>query len=469
LRLITEALWSDDRDVCDDALKELARLEDEKLAAGDIDGWLAYLWQESMILERLGRRAETLTLLERISAERDKLAESAPSAHERAGVSSSFRDLAPRMAVLRLRHGAGTDAVFAAIESGKCRWLADSARGKPQELSEFRESVAEERVHYLTYAVGSDATAAVLVLGRGDPLAREIPIGRDAIVRTANEMVNLWKFGAALATNLAEQLGQLTNWLPSPTPDGLMRPGDVLIVSPHGALHSIPIHAMPASDGSPLAPRLAVVRAHGAVLVGRTAVSSAQPVSSGLALHATAENERQRDRRAASFGNIVRDLKDIFPCEVLEGVNADFASLRVALRRRQAIHLFAHGDALAAAPYSRSGILFPSRGILPTLGWRAFYTDNLISPERIASTDFSGALAGSHVTLQVWPRASEPEGRRHRTGVESSSFGRRQRPFDPLACRLWHQHGILQKFLSLLARIRVDSSRSVETLRAIVD
>jgi hypothetical protein len=401
LRTTTEGLESNDPQASNAALEELSRLQNEELAARDADGWLSYAWVKSLILERQGKLEAALEVLADISATRDVLAEGAESAQGRAGLSSSFKDLPSRTAALRLRTGSGIEAAFEDIESGKARWLADTIRSDAPRLAVFRERTAAERIHYLTFAVGSDVSVAVFVPASGDPTAAEIPIGRDEIARAAEDMTYRRQFRAGLVANLADRLGRLTAWLPAPTVDGAIRPGDVLIMAPHGPLHSIPLHALPARDGLPLAPRLAVVRTHGAALIMRTAATKVSLPSSSVLLCSLVTDEPQRARRAESFARLVCELASFLPCRVLDGIEADFANLHAQLRPSQAVHLFAHGDATSNAPYTRSGLLLPSGGQLSKRGWKSFLTDHLLSPERIAKTDWKNCLEGTHITLQA--------------------------------------------------------------------
>jgi len=401
LRTANDALGSTDEAACNEALADLAHLKRRAEAARDIDGWLSHTWLESLVLEKHGRLGAALETLDALSKTRDELARGAGSATERAGLSSSFGDLALRRAMLRLRLGAEPEAAFDAIENGKGRWISEGLPSETLTVLQLRSSYAGERIHYLTYAVGSEATVAVFVPAEGEPSATEIPIGRAEIGRVATELLYRPGFRAAIAANLADRLGLLTAWLPAPSDGGMVRPGDTLIIAPHGPLHSIPMHVLPASDGLPLAPRLAVARTHGAALVARGTGADVRRPSTAVALRALVQGETQLVRRAAGFQSLVDDLAGLLPCTVLGGASADYERLRATLRPGQVVHLFAHGDATANAPYSRSGLLLPSGGRLPMRGWDAFQTDHLVSPERINGTTFAGALAGSHITLQA--------------------------------------------------------------------
>jgi CHAT domain-containing protein len=288
------------------------------------------------------------------------------------------------------------------LEWGKGQWLSEAASASVPDLESFRTMLAQEGAHYLSFVVGSDTTIAMFVPACGDILRAEIDIGREEIADVAAAIKDDGAFRTDLANNLALRLGRLTAWLPAPGRGAPIETGDVVIVSPHGPLHEIPMHVLPVGDGMPIAPRVATVRSHGAATVALELTRKPARPSSFIALRAPAASDANKVRQKTCFDAIVAVLSDALPGETREEISADFASLLAGLRASQIVHLWAHGDvAFDGRYFTRSGLLLAHNGRLPERGSATFETPHLLSPRRLLDVEPRPLLTGSHVTLQA--------------------------------------------------------------------
>lgn len=358
-------------------------------------------WLRSVLLERQGRMPEAIGLLRALCDDRDRARFGTAKPGLRAPITGLFPALAARLCTLLFQAKASEAWIFDAIEWGKGRALADThLEGRLPRAAELARLIAGRRMHYLTFLQDEDAVFAALLTRDGKLTTKCIPLSA-----TEQADVALRKMKAAYGDLAAWQsdVAPLMAWLPGPCPAGQIRPDDIVLISPHGMLHSLPLHALPTADGSPLAPRVAVVRTHGVATAAAALAQRSQPPQRFMAVRAPAPRERDNPRHREGFAQVLGSLRAALGGEVLDGETADAERLWAALRPASVLHIMAHGDYDESGRfYDRSGVLLAHDGRLPPgRDPAALGEPYLLSPQRLDMRCASDPerLRDTHVTL----------------------------------------------------------------------
>jgi len=393
---------SDRRHGGDDAdLAMLADLQDALLRRSRFADSATTAWLRSVLLERQDRTPEAIRLLRDLRKDRDMARSGTAKPGLRAAITGLFPALAARLTTLLFQTHASDAEIFDAIEWGKGRALADTQNeGRLPSAGELAQLIAGRRMHYLTFLQDENAVFAALLASDGMLTTKHIPLSAKEQVEVALE-----KMKAAHGDLAAWQsyVAPVTEWLPGPCRANPIRPDDIVLMSPHRTLHSLPLHALPTADGLPLAPRVAVIRTHGAAAAAAALARPSEPPRRFVAVRAPNPRERGDLRHRGGFAQILAPLQAALGGEVLEEEAADANRLWAALKPASVLHIMAHGDYDTSLRfYDRSGVLLAHDGRLPPRhDPDALRGPHLFSPQTLEQrcADEPERLRETHVTL----------------------------------------------------------------------
>lgn len=387
------------------ALKMLAELQEaqavrDRQAEAATTGWL-----RSVLLERQGDRPGAIGVLKSLRDNRDLARSGTTEPGLRPYVTGLFPALAARLANLLYETKAPDAEIFAAIEWGKGRAITDTwSNGRIPSADELARLLRGRRIHYLSFLQDEKVVFAAFLTCDGTLTTRRIVLEADSV--SAAQLIMIRKGGRLVDWQpIAEPL---TAWLPAPAERSQLQEDDVLLISPHGPLHSLPLHALPADDGKPLAPRLAVIRTHGVAAVAAALGPAGATPQRALAVRAPRSDERGDPQLRDDFDGCVEALRAVLPTDRLEDEEADADALWVALKPGSLLHLMAHGDYDQPDPevpprfYDRSGVVLSHGGRLwPGEDAAVLRGPHLFSPKSLDQrrAGDAGRLRGVHVTL----------------------------------------------------------------------
>jgi hypothetical protein len=361
-------------------------------------------WVRSVLLQRAGETAAAERLIEAVRTDRDVARLGTLEPGDRVALTGAFRWLAPRLGELRVRRDAPPADVFDAIEWAKGRALADHAetRAVPP-LAELAEALRGTRVHYWTLLPGDAGTHWCLLTDDGTAASGSIPVPLDSIKQVAKPKRiapsgrgRLPGEPLAPALHWRAVLGPLAAPVAAAQAAGRVRPGDRLVIAPHGSLHAFPLQELPGADGD-LGEALHVTRTHSAAaLLAVLARPPARP-RRAVALWAPTKEEAGHALHVEGFARVVAALRRHLPTEVVEGAAADAEALHRAAAPGVLLHLCAHGTFVEDGPFNhRSRLLLSDGHERPTLASLA-ESPHHFSPAKL----MAAALTGGHVTLQA--------------------------------------------------------------------
>ena len=358
-------------------------------------------WLRSILLERQDRTPEAIRLLHDLRKDRDMARSGTAKPGLRATITGLFPALAARLTTLLFQTHAPDAEIFDAIEWGKGRALADTQNeGRLPSAAELAQLMVGRRMHYLTFLQDEDAVFAALLATDGMLTTKHIPLSAAEQVGVARE-----KMKSADGDPAAWQsyVAPVTAWLPGPCKAGPIQPDDIVLISPHGTLHSLPLHALPTADGLPLAPRVAVIRTHGGAAAAAALARPSELPRRFVAVRAPSPKERNDPRHRDGFEQILRPLRATLGGEVLEEEEANANRLWAALKPASVLHIMAHGDYDRSLRfYDRSGVLLAHDGRLPPRrDPEALLGPHLFSPQTLEQRCASDPerLRETHVTL----------------------------------------------------------------------
>jgi len=383
---------------------DLAMLEDlqnalhgrSRFAEAATTGWL-----RSVLLERQGGVQQAIRLLRDLRDDRDMARCGTAETGLRATITGQFPALAARLARLLFETRASAAEIFEAIEWGKGRALADvQNEARLPTAAELARLIAGRRTHYLSFLQDDHAVFAALLTDDGMLAAKQIPL--DAVEQVEGAHMCM-KASAGDPAAWHHLVNPLMAWLAGPSEAGPIRPDDVVLISPHRSLHSLPLHALPTADGRPLAPRVAVIRTHGAAAAAAALGRKSPAPRRFVAVRAPTPRERDNPRHRDWFARPLGPLRETLGGEVLDAEAADAGGLWAALEPASVLHLMAHGDHDDSLRfYDRAGVLLAHDGRLPPArDPGALRGPHLLSP-RALEQRWSGdpeRLRGTHVTL----------------------------------------------------------------------
>jgi CHAT domain-containing protein len=383
----------------------LAGLQDALLARRRQDHALTIAWLRSVLLERRGALPEALAIVETIRADRAVTRKGTYDLGLKASVTGAFAKLAPRLTALRYACGATPAELFDAIEWGKGRALADSDEVELPRLAELSAAIAGSGLHYVTLMVDRTMVFGILVPSRGAPVVAEpVPLGSERALETA---VNMLRGHPVERRRWARGLEQVLAWVPAPCKDGLIRPGEVVLIAPAGSLHLLPLHALHCHDRVPLAPRVAVVRTHGAAEVMSEFARPSKRPHRRLAVRVPCANDVlavHADQVAPVHASLGARAD-----EVLEEGAADAEAVWRKIKPSTIVHFSTHGGFRGPLhdgnPYEDAGIALAYDSRLPTIatirGANHLFTPSKLQRLLAAEASPSSALVETHITLQA--------------------------------------------------------------------
>lgn len=358
-------------------------------------------WLRSVLLERQNRISETINVLRKLCKYRDRARIGTSNIGLRAPITGLFPALAVRLTALLFKMHASDAEIFDAIEWGKGRALADThSEGRLPQAAELACLIAGRRIHYLTFLQDGNAIFAALLTNDGMLTTKLVPLSA-----TEQAAVALEKMKSARGDPSAWQsdVASIMAWLPGPCESGPIRLDDIILISPHGVLHSLPLHALPVADGLPLSPRVAVIRTHGVATAVANLTRKSGRLQRFVALRAPTRKERDNPGHRNGLMQVLTPLRAVLKGEVLDGEAADSNGLWAALQPASLLHVMAHGDYDPSLQfYERSGILLAHDGQLPPhRDPEALQGPHLFSPQRLDErcTQEPTRLRNTHVTL----------------------------------------------------------------------
>jgi hypothetical protein len=358
-------------------------------------------WLRSVLLERQNKASEAVHLLRGLRDDRDMARYGTAKPGLRGTITGRFPALAARLTDLLFETCASDAEIFDAIEWGKGRALADTQNaGHLPTSGKLANLIAGRRTHYLTFLQDDGAVFAALVTGDGTLMTKRIALDATEQVGVAHESM---KASGGDPAAWQSFVAPLMAWLPGPCKAGPIRPDDIVLISPHGPLHSLPLHALPTADGLPLAPRVAVIRTHGAAAAAAALARTSGAPRRFVAVRAPNPRERDDPRHRDRFAQVLAPLRDAFEGEVLDAEAADADTLWAALKPDSVLHIMAHGDYHPSLRfYDRAGVLLAHDGRLPPArDPNALLGPHLFSPQALERR-WAGdpeRLCGTHVTL----------------------------------------------------------------------
>jgi hypothetical protein len=394
----------------------LAKVAERVIAAADgFNYWkeaVTAAWMLTVALRRAGRQHEALRHLLALAARIDQRRRLIHDPRLRAGVAIYLPHLPWVLAATAILAEDPPAALYG-MEVAKARILGDLRLGEaaqfatPESLHQgLRARLATRpRVHLLSFL--SDSTVgtarpgligfrALLLSANGTLHTAEIPLSEqtvEAVAKTIQELIELpqgrrdlmpifvgdpWRrpFEPVLAA-----LTPLFAWIEPLLNDGVLQPGDTLVVAADGSLHNIPFAMLPLG-GKPLIETFAVAAMPSlALALDEKEVS---PPPTALAALAPMPNEVEAGR---DFREEIAKLKVLLPTEIVTSME----EMQAALARSPAglIHFATHGIFDEKDPLRRGGLVmnYDDRG----------NPQSFLSPEILSQ----GNLQGKHLTIRA--------------------------------------------------------------------
>ena len=358
-------------------------------------------WLRSVLLQRMGEAAAAERLIKEVRVSRDIARMGTLDRNDRVALTGAFRWLTVRLAALLAERNASAAEMFDAIEWAKGRALADQvARPGVPSLRDLVKALHGSRTHYWTLLPDKAATYWCLVTDDGVATSGFVPVSLGDIAKVASaKRIDPAGRGSLPGNRLSPVLDWRAMLAPLAAPiaaaqrSGKIRPGDQLLIAPHGSLHVFPLQELSGDDGV-LGERMRVSRLHSAASTLSILAQPSKRPRRAVAIWAPTIIEADSAVHVASFEKVVVALRGHLPTEVIIGTAADVESLQQAASADTLLHLCSHGTFAERGAFNqRSQLLLSGRHTLPTLDppQHQFGAADLLTSR----------LDGGHVTLQA--------------------------------------------------------------------